>query len=365
MIKMKDLKTIFLAFTINSSSLADFFIGLSKKLSKNYNVIVITNKEPKFDLGFNKNVEVLVWPSKRPTKIKDAWFLYKKIKNYKPVMSISMFGSVNLMVLVSWLAKVPFRVTWIRTLSSQYDNKKWLTKRKKRIYNLSTHILVNSQATSLDVQNIYHIPVGKITILPNSIKKYDEVLTKQSTAKRHISYTGRLHESKGIATLLQAFAMCYLRHPDIHLDIIGEGPERKNLENLSQKLQLESKVTFHSFQPKTKVMEFFKNAYMVVVPSITEAFGFVTIEGMSVKTPVIGSNTTGIAEIIRHKKDGLLFEPQNDNDLFEKMNILLTDEVYAKMLGEQGFMRFLSTYEHENCIERDVEILTNWIENKS
>lgn len=362
---MKVNNNVLIAFTINSSSLADFFIGLVQQLSQSYRVIIITNKEPKFNLGFNKNVEILVWPSKRPTKIKDAKFLYQKIKLYNPVMSISMFGSVNLMVLVSWLAKVPFRVTWIRTLSSQYDNKKWLTIRKKLIYNLSTHILVNSHATSLDVQNVYHIPVRKITILPNSIKKYDGVSAKRSTAKRHISYAGRLHETKGIATLLKAFAMCYLRYPDIHLDIIGEGPERKNLENLSQKLQLESKVTFHLYQPKTKVMEFFKNAYMVVVPSITEAFGFVTIEGMSVKTPVIGSNTSGIAEIIRHKRDGLLFEPQNTEDLFEKMNMLLINEVYAKKLGEQGFKRFLNTYEHKNCIERDVAVLTNWIENKS
>ncbi len=358
-------KYIFIGFTINASSLSEFFIGLAQQLSQSYRVIIITNKEPKFDLGFNKNVEVLVWPSNRPTKLKEARFLYKKIKHYNPIMSISMFGSVNLMVLVSWLAKVPYRVTWIRTFSSQYDNKKWLTKRKKLIYNLSTHVLVNSQATSLDVQNVHHIPIEKITILPNSIKKYDEVLAKQSTAERQISYAGRLHESKGIATLLQAFAMCYLRYPDIHLDIIGEGPERKNLENLSQKLQLESKVTFHLYQPKTKVIEFYKNAYMVVVPSITEAFGLVTIEGMSVKKPVIGSNTYGIAEITRHKKDGFLFEPQNTEDLFEKMDILLADEIYAKELEEKGYNRFLSNYEHESCIKRDVAVLTNWIENKS
>ena len=58
-------------------------------------------------------------------------------------------------------------------------------------------------------------------------------------------------------------------------------------------------------------------------------------------------------------------EPQNVNDLFEKMDILLADEIYAKKLGEQGFIRFMSTYEYENCIVRDVEVLTNWIENKS
>jgi len=360
---MKDLKTIFLAFTINSSSLAEFFIGLTKKLSNRYKVIVITSRTPKFDPGFNQNVEVFIWPSKRPTHFKDAWFLYKKIKEYQPVMTISMFGSVNLMIVVSWIAKVPIRVAWIRTLSTQYANKKWLMERKRLIYKLSTHILVNSKATNLDTQKIYNILPEKITVLPNSIKRYNGDLLKELTKKRHITFAGRLHESKGLNTLLKAFKKCFQHHQDIHLNIIGEGPERINLMNLTKKLQLIEHVTFHSYQPIDKVMHFFKNAYMVVVPSITEAFGFVTIEAMSVKTPVIGSNTSGIGEIIRDKEDGLLFEPENVDDLYKNMNLLLADNAYAEKLGEQGFKRFLNSYEHENCLVRDVEVLINWIEN--
>lgn len=361
---MSNQKCIFIAFTLNSSSLADFFIGLVKKLSERYYIIIVTNKKPKINLEFNDNVEILVLPSNRPTNFIDAKCLYKNMKKYKPVMVVSMFGSVNLMTLISWLLKVPIRIAWIRTLSTQYENNRWLMKRKKIIYKLNSHILVNSQATNLDSQKVYSIPKEKITVLPNSIKQSGINTEKKSTAKKYIAYAGRLHHTKGVDTLIEAFSLCNHHHFNIFLDIIGDGPERENLEKLTKQLNLENKVAFHSVQPKQKVMAFFNNAYMVVVPSVYEAFGFVTIEGMSVKTPVIGSNTSGISEIIRHDIDGLLFKPQDEQDLFEKMNLLLTNKEYAKKLGENGYLRFINTYEHNTCIERDAEVLTNWIENK-
>lgn len=359
---MNKRKYIFIAFTVNSSSLAEFFIGLVKKMSQEFNVVIFTDKKPNILIDFNENVEILRWPSKRPTNFKDAFFLYRKIKKHKPIMSISMFGSVNVMLLIGWLTGVPNRIAWIRTLSTQYEQNVWLVKRKKLVYKLSSHIFVNSNATKLDSQSVYGIPENKIAVLQNSIKKYHRFSGINPNIKSHIAYAGRLHNSKGIDTLLKAFNKCYATNKDIHLDIIGEGPEKDRLLRLTKKLNIHNSVTFHSNQPKKKVMEFFENAYMTIVPSIKEAFGYVTIEAMSVKTPVIGSNTSGIKEIIRHQKDGLLFEPEDVNELHEKMNILLRDEAYAKKLGEQGYERFINTYEHQKSVNRDWNVLKKIVE---
>ena len=356
-------KYIFIGFTINSSSLSDFFVGLTKRLSEDYCVIVFTNKKPKIDPNFSNQVNIVFWPSKRPTGFKDAKFLYRQIKKYQPVMTISLFGSVNLMTLVGWLTKVPLRISWIRTLSSQYHNKKWLMERKKLIYKLATHIFVNSEATNRDVQDVYKISSSKIKVLPNSIKPYPKTIEKNKTSVKEISYAGRLHASKGIDTLLKAFKNCLTIDKTLHLNIIGDGEEKTKLENLVDQLNLNDSVEFHGFQSKSNVLEIFKKSYMVVVPSITEAFGFVTIEAMSVKTAVIGSKTSGIAEIIRNEQDGLLFEPQNDADLFQQMKRLLLDESLTIELAERGYQRFMSTYEHQNAIERDFNVLDQYIKN--
>lgn len=360
---MNTKKYIFIGFTINSSSLSDFFVGLTKKLSEKYRVVVFTNKKPKLNPNFSDQVQILYWPSKRPTGFKDAKFLYQQIKKYQPIMHISLFGSVNLMTLVGWLAKVPLRITWIRTLSSQYDNKKWLMERKKVVYKLATNIFVNSEATKRDVQEVYKISASKINVLPNSIKQYPNEIRKNKTELKEISYAGRLHASKGIDTLLAAFKKCLEINRNLRLNIIGEGEEKVNLKKIVDRLNLNENVIFHGFQSKKNVLEIFKNSYMVVVPSITEAFGFVTIEAMSVKTAVIGSNTSGISEIIRDEKDGLLFEPKNEKELFKKMKYLLLNEEFTTQLAERGYARFLSTYEHHNAIERDFEVLDQYINN--
>ena len=360
---MKEFQCVIISFTINSSSLSEFFIGLVEKISQNYFVLIITKRKKNLSLDFNPNVEVLYWPSKRPTGFKDAKFLYSQIKKYQPVMTISLFGSVNLMTLVGWLTKVPLRIAWIRTLSSQYHNKKWLMERKKLIYKLATHIFVNSEATNRDVQDVYKISSSKIKVLPNSIKPYPKTIEKNKTSNKEISYAGRLHASKGIDTLLKAFKNCLAIDKALRLNIIGDGEEKTKLEKLVDQLSLNDFVAFHGFQSKSKVLEIFKNSYMVVVPSITEAFGFVTIEAMSVKTAVIGSNTSGIAEIIRDEQDGLLFEPQNDTDLFQQMKRLLLDESFTIELAERGYQRFMSTYEHQNAIERDFNVLDQYIKN--
>jgi len=92
-------------------------------------------------------------------------------------------------------------------------------------------------------------------------------------------------------------------------------------------------------------LEEFSGAYLAVVPSLVEAFGFVVIESFSVKTPVIGSRTSGIAEIVRDGRDGLLFEPGNSLDLAAKVVKVFKDPALRKNFSENCYQRFLNKFE--------------------
>src|SRR5690606_31500243 len=163
------MKTCFLSYNIMKTSSADYFITLSNKLSESYRVIVIAGKIRESNIVLNKEITLINWPSNRPTSWKDFWFLFKLVKTYKPDMMISMFGFVNMFLIVGWLFRVQVRVAWIRTLSSQYGQKRYKVLRKSFIYTLATNIITNSNATKVDVSNFFKIPSRKITILPNSV----------------------------------------------------------------------------------------------------------------------------------------------------------------------------------------------------
>ena len=80
---MKQMKTVFIAFTLKNSSVADFFVTLSNSLSRHYKVVIFSHANENHDFILAETVTVLRWPSKRPTTFKDLLFLIKQMQNYK------------------------------------------------------------------------------------------------------------------------------------------------------------------------------------------------------------------------------------------------------------------------------------------
>src|SRR5690554_1143942 len=99
-------KTIFISFSLANSSVSDYFVDLSIKLSSKYKVVIFSDKKKPENILLPTDIAIKYWPSVRPTKFKDGYFLYKNIKKYKPVLTISLFGSVNIFMLVGWFCNV-------------------------------------------------------------------------------------------------------------------------------------------------------------------------------------------------------------------------------------------------------------------
>lgn len=352
-------KTVFLSFSVGETSVSDYFISLSKKIDENYNVVIFSDTKKPLNILLPASIEIKYWPSKRPTKFKDAFFLYKNIKKYKPIMTISIFGSVNIFLLIGFLCRVNHRVAWIRTLSTQFDMKKQNIIRKSLVYRLATNIITNSIATKEDAIKVFKVKESKIKVLPNTVTNYRDSLNNSSVEKFKILYVGRLHNSKGVDVLIKAIAELVNQNFDVFLDIIGNGPEEKNLKELTNKLNISNQVSFLGGKNKIEVLNAFKKSYCAVIPSRSEAFGYTVIEAMSVGTCVVGANNTGIKEIIIHNQTGLLFETNNPHDLSLQIKTILLDERKRDNLANKGYERFLSTYETTKAIKSYMKYFSN------
>lgn len=359
-------KVVFLSFSVLNTSVSDYFLALAELFIKsNYKVVVFSDTKKPVELIMPKGVLLKYWPSKRPTTFRDAKFLYKMMKLYKPIITISVFSSVNLFLIVGFLCRVKLRVAWIRTLTTQFPQKKLLVKRKSMIYKLATKIIVNSNATKQDAVLNYGVNEKKIAVIPNSVKDvYETIPELREISKKSITYVGRLHYSKGVKTLIQAFDIVVKEHPSIELIIIGSGPEEAHLKQLTASLNLSRNIFFKGTMSKTSVLEAFKKTCIAVVPSVSEAFGFTVIEGMSMKTLVVGANNTGIKEIIIHNKTGLLFETNDCNDLANKLYCAIENTELRDQLATAGYIRFLECFETEMAINRDFLYFKNMIYDK-
>lgn len=351
------MKTVFLAFTLKNSSVAEFFVELANQLSTTHKVIIITHAVENNSLNLEKKIEVLKWPSPRPTRITDMFFLVKMIRKLRPTIMISNFAAVNLFLITGYFFNVSKRVAWYHTLYSQLEKNRILKFRKKIVYALATNIVANSEASKNDLVKNFKIRESKIFIINNALKRNNCINTG---VPEKIVFAGRLDAVKGVSTLILAMSGVVKQFPNLKLHIIGDdqsGNEAEKLKGLVIDLHLEKNVIFIGNKSRNVVLDEFSTAWFSIVPSHVEAFGYVVIESFSVGTPVLGSDTTGIAEIIRDEKDGFLFKVQNFSDLAAKMILLLKDHQLRTEMSLNCKKRFEENFELSGSVGRLIKIL--------
>ena len=140
-----------------------------------------------------------------------------------------------------------------------------------------------------------------------------------------ILYVGKLNEKKGVVYLLKAFHSMAHDQPNCHLVIVGTGLLESALKRETQRLGLESRVTFAGQQGKETVKNYFQIADLVVVPSIidstgeTEGLPVVLLESLASGKPVVATRVAGAPDVIVDGHNGFLAKPQDGKDLAEKM----------------------------------------------
>lgn len=97
-------------------------------------------------------------------------------------------------------------------------------------------------------------------------------------------------------------------HNDVVLRIVGDGPQKETLINLSTELGINDYVIFEGFVPNTKINKYYQNADFFVSMSYSESFGQTLIESMSNMLPVISTKVGGFKDINIHNQTGFLVE---------------------------------------------------------
>jgi glycosyltransferase involved in cell wall biosynthesis len=210
---------------------------------------------------------------------------------------------------------------------------------------MATKLVANSKATKNDLIENFGVDKNKVKVIYNAVKKS---ILLNNVIPNKLVYAGRMHFTKGVKTLINAMPLVVSKFPLVNLTLIGDdlnGEQINDYTKIARLLQVDNNVSFLGNKSKDQVLEHFSSAYLTIVPSLVEAFGYVVIESFSVKTPVIGSNTSGIAEIIRDDRDGFLFEVNNHRDLADKINHLLGNPKLREQFSNNCFERYRENFE--------------------
>jgi glycosyltransferase involved in cell wall biosynthesis len=161
---------------------------------------------------------------------------------------------------------------------------------------------------------------------------------------------GRLIPIKGHLVLLRALAQARARVPSVSLDVAGRGPLAPALKAYARELGIEDAVRFLGFVSPVEAA--FRDAAIVVVPSLGEGFGMVALEAMERSRPVIASSVGGLPEIVADRETGLVVPPADADALADAIVALASDLTRAAEMGRAGRDRALAEFTPERCVER-------------
>lgn len=178
---------------------------------------------------------------------------------------------------------------------------------------------------------------------------------RENTGKKIIiiGTIARLNEAKGLTYLLDSAMQLKTMHYQVKFIIVGGGILYSKLKDMIVKMNLVDSVELKG--EIINVERYLKMFDIFILPSLYEGFGNVFIEAMSYMIPVIGTNVTGINEIISNNINGILIKPKSTNDITRAIIQLIENPRLRKNLGKEG----RKTVEKKFTIQQTVKGLEN------
>jgi len=230
---------------------------------------------------------------------------------------------------------------WLNRISS------WLTDKV---------VAVSKDAADVCI-DIELLPASKVTVILNGINTdvfTPSAVTEKCSTETRIGIVARLASEKDHQTLLHAIKLLSASDALFHLDIIGDGPLKNDLETTVEKLGIGAYVTFHGM--KYDVHEFLRNLDIFVLSSTTEGISLTLLEAMSTELPVVATDVGGNPEVVADGVTGFIVPPQDPEAMAEKLLLLVRDEELRRQMGQAGRERVLERFSITETTERYEEL---------
>ena len=321
------------------------FINLANEWIKKYKVtFILMNKRGEMLNDINHEIEIIDLNSNRIRSCflkfikifrtnKDSYFLCAMWPLNSVFLLSSIFGNrsnkyfISEHVNLSKSLNIDFFIPkFFLTLSISFSY----------IFAQKIFCVSNGVKNNVDYLSLFNLKKKLVTIY-NPIVDHQPLINKTQKIKKDkvfILSVGTLKHQKNHALLIKAFS-CINNIDDYHLDIVGDGPLRYELEKLSERLNLQNHITFHGNQ--NNVNYFYERADIFVLSSIYEGFGNVLVEALNYGLKIISTDCpNGPSEILNNSKYGLLIPSNNKLALKEAIKKIRNIEYDKKLLQNRA-----------------------------
>ncbi len=234
-----------------------------------------------------------------------------------------------------------------------------------------SHVIANSTSTRAEVEALGRS--NALSVIPTGAAKpaaQSSSLRRETFAGAHEKiavFVGRLIEEKGARFLIEALPLI-LTHEHVKLLIVGDGPQRAELEKFAQDLGVGSNIVFVGAVPQPRVYDYLALADVFVGPSIeipgewTEAQGNTFVEALLARVPVVASRIGGIPDAIIHERTGLLIDQRAPEQIAQAVLRILSDDELASRLRDAGYQHAIRNFSRFASAQKLDSIYKNVLE---
>ena len=226
-----------------------------------------------------------------------------------------------------------------------------------------TGVIANSEATKKTIlkHNPNLIEENRITVIYNGIDigKFDANVAASLFHRKEgeivLGTAGRLVRQKNQKYLISVAKILKNNKIPFKLLIAGEGELKDKLKKYAMTSGVGQNILFLGFVEN--IRDFFKSIDIFLLSSLWEGFGYVLIEAMASKKPVISLNLSNEAEIVKDHQTGYLIDENNIEGFAEKIELLARNRDLRKELGERGRKRVNEVFTIQNTLKRVEEVI--------
>lgn len=267
-------------------------------------------------------------PFRFPTDIITTLFqIWRHRKQVQAFLAYQAYIDGYIAYLAKKLFRIPYAV-WIRG-NGEIDAKRFILSRllSPKVFRNADRVLVQSERMKQDTLCFLRrhcnetILEDHIRVIPNGVEMYNQTYAD----RKGLLFVGRLVPRKGVEDILAVMR----ENPDLNLTIVGDGPDRKRLEQLSEGLN----VTFAGKQPHSAIRTYMERSRVLIVSArYGEGNPNAILEGFSAGIAIIATDHAGIPDLVRHGQNGLLYAPGSIPELAECLQSISGDnELYQRI----------------------------------
>lgn len=268
-------------------------------------------------------------------------------------------NSGNVTMFAAKLAGIPFSIS-IHGPHIFFDGLYWALDKKTeyaKFISCIGHFCTSQMMLYSDKE---HWSKFKIVRCGVDLNRFDYQMPEGNARK--LVYVGRLSAEKGVPILFESMSRLKERNYEVELTLLGDGPDRGFLENLSKEMGIEDRVHFGGFVDQDTIARTLRESDVFVLPSFAEGIPVALMEAMAIGIPVITTYVGGITELVIDGETGQVCYPSDPEGLAQAIARYADDPKFCKTISRNARDKVADEFNIEPQVDKLAKLFAEGVE---